>query len=97
MGSILELMTLVIYDISDDELRIQVAKYLKSKGLKRVQKSAFAGPLTSAQRSDLIAGLKLLIRGKEANIQIYPLTPASFNQRIVLGIEMKYEEDEHLI
>ncbi|RLF04240.1 MAG: CRISPR-associated endonuclease Cas2, partial [Thermoprotei archaeon] len=31
----MELITLVIYDIPDDNLRYQVAKYLKSKGLKR--------------------------------------------------------------
>ncbi len=93
----MELITLVIYDIPDDNLRYQVARYLKAKGLKRVQKSAFAGPLTTAQRADLIAGLRRLIHGKEANIQVYPLTPASFNQRIVLGVELKYEEEEHLI
>jgi len=88
-----ELITLVIYDIPDNSLRYQVARYLKSKGLKRVQKSAFAGPLTSAQRAELIAGLKRLITGKEANIQVYPLTPASYNQRVVLGVELKYEEE----
>ena len=95
--SSLELITLVIYDIPDDDLRYQVAKYLKSKGLKRIQKSAFAGPLTSAQRAELIAGLRRLIKGREANIQVYPLTPASFNQRVVLGVELKYEEEEHVI
>jgi len=93
----MELITLVIYDIPDDNLRYKVAKYLKSKGLKRIQKSAFAGPLTTAQRADLISGLKMLIKGKEANIQIYPLTPASFNQRVVLGVELKYEEEEYII
>jgi len=81
--SALELITLVIYDIPDDGLRYQVAKYLKSKGLKRIQKS-------------VIAGLKRLIRGKGASIEVCPLTPASFNQRVVLGVELKYEE-EHLV
>jgi CRISPR/Cas system-associated endoribonuclease Cas2 len=52
--------------------------------------------LTSAQRAELIAGLRRLIKGREANIQVYPLTPASFNQRVVLGVELKYEE-EHVI
>ncbi|MEM2025592.1 MAG: CRISPR-associated endonuclease Cas2 [Desulfurococcaceae archaeon] len=93
----MELITLVIYDVSDDELRLQVAKYLKSKGLKRIQKSAFAGPLTSARRADLVAGLKAIIKGKEANVQVYPLTPASFNQRVVLGMELRYEDEEHVV
>jgi len=93
-----ELITLIIYDITDDELRQTVAKYLRQKGLKRIQKSAFAGPLTSAQRSEIVAGLQRIIRGKEkVNIQIYPLTPSSFNQRIVLGVEMDYEKEEVVI
>ncbi|MCX8205180.1 MAG: CRISPR-associated endonuclease Cas2 [Candidatus Nezhaarchaeota archaeon] len=87
------MMTLVIYDIPDDDLRLRVAAFLKSKGLKRVQRSAFIGPLTSSQRSDLAAGLAKLIRGERANIQIYPLTRASFNQRVVLGAELAYEEE----
>jgi CRISPR-associated protein Cas2 len=94
----MELITLIIYDITDDELRQTVAKYLRQKGLKRIQKSAFAGPLTSAQRSEIIAGLQRIIKGKEkVNIQIYPLSPSSFNQRIVLGAEIDYEKEEIVI
>ncbi len=92
-----DLITLVIYDIPDDKLRFKVAKYLKSKGLRRIQKSAFAGPLSSAGRSELVAGLRRLVRGRKVNIQIYPLTPASFNQRVVIGVEIKYDEEERLI
>jgi len=92
-----ELITLVIYDIPDDKLRLKVAKYLKSKGLKRIQKSAFAGPLSTAGRVELVAGLRRIVRGEKVNIQIYPLTPASFNQRVVIGVEIKYDEEERLI
>jgi len=92
------LITLVIYDITDDDLRLKVAKYLKQKGLKRIQKSAFAGPLTTSQRTNLIAGLKKLIKNHEkVNIQIYPLTQASYNQRITLGTQLKYDEEDKLI
>ncbi len=94
----MELITLVIYDITDDELRQAVAKYLRRKGLKRIQKSAFAGPLTSAQRSEIVAGLSRIIRGKDrVNIQIYPLSPASFNQRIILGANIDYEKEDVVI
>ena len=91
------MITLVIYDIPDDNLRLKVMKYLKAKGLRRVQRSAYAGSLTSAQRAELIAGLKKLIQGKEANIQVYPLTEASFNQRVVLGVELKYGDEDLLV
>ena len=58
VSGIVELITLVIYDIPYSNPRHQVAKYLKSKGPKRTRKSAFARPLTSAQRAKLIADLK---------------------------------------
>jgi len=92
-----ELLTLVIYDIPDDDLRVKVAKFLLSKGLKRIQRSAFIGPLTSSQRADLIAGLKRLVAGRRANIQVFPLTQASYNQRASIGVELRYDEEDRLI
>ena len=91
------MITLVIYDIPDDDLRLKVMKYLKSKGLRRVQKSAYAGPLTHAQRAELVAALRRLIKGRQANVQVYPLTEASFNQRVVLGVELRYDEEDRLV
>ena len=88
---------MVIYDITDDELRNKVASFLKSKGLKRVQKSAFVGDISYSQMRDVEAGLSILVRGAKANIQIYPLTPASFSQRRVIGAQMDYEAEEYLI
>lgn len=92
------LITLVIYDIEDDKLRSEVAAFLKSKGLKRIQYSAFIGPLTDSYRMDVIAGLRRLVKNFKANIQIYPLTPASYNMRVVIGTPL-YDEagDEELI
>jgi CRISPR-associated protein Cas2 len=95
---VLELITLVIYDISDDDLRLRVAKFLKRMGLNRIQRSAFAGSLTSAQRAEVEAGLRRLVHGRnDVNIQIYPLTPASYSQRVMIGVELKYEDEELLI
>jgi len=92
------LLTLIIYDITDDELRNRIASFLKSKGLKRIQKSAFIGELTNNERINVEAGLKLLVKNYErVNIQIFPLTPASYNQRSVIGVELNYEEEEYLV
>jgi len=94
----LRTLTLVIYDITDDDLRLRVARFLRSKGLKRIQKSAFIGPLTSSERTNLVAGLKRLVRGYDkVNIQVYPLTEASYNRRVVIGVQLDYEEDDELI
>ena len=93
----MEVITLVIYDISSDELRGKVASFLKSMGLKRVQKSAFAGSLSHSRRIDVTAGLKKLAKEGPVNIQIYPLTPASFSQREIIGIDVDYDKGEELV
>ncbi len=93
----MDLYVLVIYDISDDDLRGQVAQFLKSKGLKRIQKSAFLGPATPSLIREIEAGIRRLIRGYErVNVQIFTLTPASYKSRIVLG-DLRYDEEEDSI
>ena len=92
------MLTLVIYDITDDELRSKVASFLKSKGLKRIQKSAFLGELTSSERVNVEAGLKLLVRSHDrVNIQIFPLPSSSYGQRVVIGVELNYDEEGYLV
>jgi CRISPR-associated protein Cas2 len=91
------LVTLVIYDVTEDDIRLKVSKFLRAKGLTRVQKSAFIGSLSVAQRKDVENGLAKLIHGKKANVQIYPLTPASYSQRVVLGVELRYDDQDRLI
>ena len=85
--SFMESITLVIYDITDDNLRYQVAKYLKSKGLKENTEKRFCRSINISSKSRDNSEFE-----GSSNIQIYPLTPASFNQRVVLGIKLKYEE-----
>lgn len=88
----MELYLLVIYDISDNNLRNELANFLKSQGLKRVQRSAFLGPATPALVRNVEAGVRRLIGGYEGvNVQLYLLTPACHRSRIVIGDE-KYEE-----
>ena len=87
-------LILVIYDITDDKLRNNVASFLKSKGLIRVQKSAFLGRATKAIRVEVEAGLRRLVRGEKANVQIYPIPPSSFSRRVVIGVNLDYESGE---
>lgn len=88
----------MIYDITDDELRGRVAGFLKSKGLKRIQKSAFIGELADGDRASVEAGLRLLVRNSDrVNIQVFPLTPASYNRRSVIGVEYRYDDEGYLL
>ncbi|NPA69645.1 MAG: CRISPR-associated endonuclease Cas2 [Crenarchaeota archaeon] len=77
---------LVIYDITDDNLRQKVADILHSYGLSRIQKSAFFGYLINARIKDLAAKLRKMIRNQRANIQIYVLCSQCLTRRIILGV-----------
>jgi len=61
-------MVLIIYDITDDNLRLKVANTLLAYGLTRVQKSAFLGPLTKERLKDLKIRLLRMIQEKRANM-----------------------------
>ena len=92
-----ELM-LVIYDITDDSLRLRVSNFLKSKGLIRVQKSAFLGRATKSLRTEVEAGLRRLLKNaSNFNIQIYPIPPSSFHRRVVIGSNFEEEESGVLV
>jgi len=89
---------LVIYDITDDGLRFKVANFLKSRGLVRVQKSAFLGRATSSLRTEVEAGLRRLLRGaSNVNVQIYPIPPSSFHRRVVIGSMQEEDESDVLV
>ncbi|MEM1598923.1 MAG: CRISPR-associated endonuclease Cas2 [Pyrobaculum sp.] len=93
----MELYLLVIYDISDDELRVKVADFLKSRGLVRVQRSAFIGPGSTALKRDVEAGLRRLVQGRSGvNIQLFLLTSACYKTRGVVG-DVRYEWDGGLV
>jgi len=80
--------TLVIYDITDDNLRNRVSEVCKDFGLMRIQKSAFLGPQVSSRRRELIARLRRLIEregGERDNIQVFELEPASARSRVIIG------------
>jgi len=83
---------LVIYDISDDETRNEMASALKRLGLVRVQKSAFIGPSASYLVSEVKNAARRIINPETDNVQIYPLTQASYNLRVAIGKEQGREE-----
>ncbi|NPA23822.1 MAG: CRISPR-associated endonuclease Cas2 [Crenarchaeota archaeon] len=90
----MELYLLVIYDISDDDLRNKLASFLKTKGLKRIQKSAFLGPTTPSLNREVEAGIRRLVRGHDGvNVQMFTLTRFCYNSRIVIG-DFREPEDE---
>jgi CRISPR-associated protein Cas2 len=67
------MLTLVIYDISSDEVRTKLANRLFDYGLQRVQYSAFKGELNSHDRGVLIRELRNYIGGERDSIYVVPL------------------------
>lgn len=67
----------VIYDITDDNLRALVAETLKDYGLQRIQYSAFFGSLRDELNS-LLVDLKNLIKDLVENVQLYPVCDSCF-------------------
>ncbi|MEM4610896.1 MAG: CRISPR-associated endonuclease Cas2 [Thermoproteota archaeon] len=77
--------TLVIYDITDDNLRNAVSEVCKNFGLSRIQKSAFLGDLVSSARKELKAKLQRTLGEAEGNIQIFVLCNACISLREIIG------------
>ncbi|MCC6035405.1 MAG: CRISPR-associated endonuclease Cas2 [Desulfurococcaceae archaeon] len=76
---------LVIYDISSNEMRQDLANYLKTKGFTRIQRSAFIGkPLPSVLR-DVSRTLSKFIESNSDVIHLIPLLDYSIKHIIVYG------------
>lgn len=67
------MITLVIYDIPETKVRNKVVEACKDFGLKRVQWSAFLGPLTYNRRQELELRLRRTLGRSYGNIQLFPL------------------------
>lgn len=84
---------LVIYDISDDNLRTQVSELLKDYGLVRIQKSAFIGRLKRSELRSLHTDVRKLIGQRHENVQSYPVCDACYKGRVLVGVLKIDEED----
>lgn len=85
--------TLIIYDITDDEIRLKVAEACKEIGLARIQKSAFLGIIDSQKRKNLKIKLKRILGSGKGNIQFFTICEADMSTREIIGEEIEYEEE----
>lgn len=67
------MVTLVVYDIPDDRLRLRVADACKDFGLMRIQYSAFVGFLTLARRRELELRVRRILGDEPGNVRLFPL------------------------
>ena len=85
---------MVIYDITDDNLRALVAETLKDYGLQRIQYSGFMGSLRRDELNSLLVDLKNLIKDLVENVQLFPMCDTCFKGKKEVGKPKKYEFKE---
>ena len=85
--------TLVIYDITDDKLRLKIARACEEHGLSRVQKSAFLGKISSVMRKSLIDRLRRELGNQKGNIQIYIIPDELVSLRVTIGSEQPVSDE----
>jgi len=88
----------IIYDISEDKIRLRVSKACKQYGLERVQKSAFLGRLEANRFDELSEKCRDLIDEKVDSVYLFPFCQEDFNRVKVLGqgFDRKLINDELL-
>lgn len=86
----------IVYDISDDNRRNRVSKFLKGWG-RRIQKSAFECDLSSNELKFVQEQLEELIEVSEDRCHIYRLCGECLPQKIVLGQEIEPEWDRTIV
>ncbi|RLG08303.1 MAG: CRISPR-associated endonuclease Cas2 [Thaumarchaeota archaeon] len=83
--------TLVIYDVTEDAVRNEVARICESFGLMRIQKSTFIGYLPSSRRKELMAIFRYSCFVDIAK----PLE--KFYRKIVRRVFIYYEKSNELV
>ena len=67
------MLTIVVYDISDNASRSYLIKKLQYYGLKRLQKSVFIGYLKHDERLDLADDLQTYLSKDSDSIVLFPV------------------------
>ena len=81
------MISLVIYDITDDRLRAKVADICLDYGLERIQYSAFRGELNHNRQEELLQKIKRKVGKKAANVQLYPICEKDLRLKKEIRVE----------
>jgi CRISPR-associated protein Cas2 len=81
---------IIVYDITDDNLRTLTAETLKDYGLKRIQKSAFMGTLKKHILNSLLADLRRMVTVD--SVLVFPLCDSDFRNMVSVGVKFVEEE-----
>ena len=79
------MLTVVVYDISDNTSRSYLIKKLQHFGLKRIQKSVFIGYLEAKERLDLANDIETYLSKDTDSIIILPSCESCKNSILLVG------------
>lgn len=85
---------IIVYDITDDNLRTLTAETLKDYGLKRIQKSAFMGNLKKHMLNSLLVELRRMVTVD--SVLVFPLCDADFRNMVSVGVQFVEEEKKNV-
>lgn len=75
---------LLIYDISDDNIRTKIANFCLDYGLDRIQYSAFMGDLSTNHQEELMLKIGQRVGKAVAKVDLFPICKQDWHHRISL-------------
>ena len=85
---------LIVYDISNDNVRSKVADACLDYGLDRIQLSAFLGDLARTHQEELLLTIKKHLGQRAGNVQLFPLCEKDWRMRLVIDHSDKKAKDK---
>lgn len=79
------MFVLVVYDISNNDVRRRLSDYLKSKGFTRIQRSAFIGRPMPTTLKDVERVLGKFIKESTDVIHVFPITESTLKYAKTYG------------
>lgn len=73
---------LLLYDISDDQLRNKVVIACEDYGLDRIQYSAFLGKLSRNHQEELMMMVESILGSSPGRIQLFPIGATEWEKRL---------------
>jgi CRISPR-associated protein Cas2 len=76
-----ELMTYVVYDITNDRARLKISEVCKDYGLDHIQYSVFSGPLDATRRNEMFTRLGDTLGNNEGKVMMLQLCEKDVAER----------------
>jgi CRISPR-associated protein Cas2 len=80
------MLTWVVYDIADDQVRARVAKKCLNFGLYRVQRSVFLGDVEPNRLDEIELFSKAEMDAKTDSLYLFPMCQKDFDRVRIIGL-----------